>query len=153
LQEAQAHQTKYAGGKEVVHEVGDEVWIATWKFQMTSTWKKWDYNWTGPYVVSKVHNKNAYKLDLRYTIQKNIFFHVSPLDSSTPHSVSQPPSEQQPTIVYHCEQWAVDWILDSESPYWALHHLVQWAGHSYVRTSWKAVENFLTLEKLVKEYH
>jgi hypothetical protein len=64
LQEAQTRQTKYAGGKEVVFEVGDKVWLSTRHFRTTRPSKKLDYNGTGPYTVSKVINKNAYKLDL-----------------------------------------------------------------------------------------
>jgi len=35
LQEAQSNQTKYAGSKEVVFEVGDKVWLSTRHFQTT----------------------------------------------------------------------------------------------------------------------
>jgi hypothetical protein len=65
LQEAQANQTKYAGGKEVIFEVGDMVWLSSRHFRTTRQSKKLDYKRAGPYTVSKVINKNAYKLDLR----------------------------------------------------------------------------------------
>jgi len=64
LQEAQARQMKYAGGKEVVFEVGDKVWLSTRHFRRTRPSKKLDYKRPGPYTVSKVINKNAYKLNL-----------------------------------------------------------------------------------------
>jgi hypothetical protein len=48
LQEAQAIQTKYAGGKEVVFEVGDKVWLPTRHFRTTRPSKKLDYKRTGP---------------------------------------------------------------------------------------------------------
>jgi Mor family transcriptional regulator len=35
FQDAQANQMKYGGGKEVVFEVGDRVWLSTRHFQMT----------------------------------------------------------------------------------------------------------------------
>jgi len=59
LQEAQANQTKYTGGKEVVFEVGDKVWLSTRHVGMTSLSKKLDYNRIGPYAASKVINQNA----------------------------------------------------------------------------------------------
>jgi len=77
LQEAQANQKKYAGGKEVVFEVGDKVWRSTWHFRTTRPSKKLDYKQTGPYTVSQVINKKAYKLHLPYTIRKHNVFHVS----------------------------------------------------------------------------
>ena len=40
LQEAQTSETKYAGSKEVVFEVGDKVWCSTRHFWMTKTIKE-----------------------------------------------------------------------------------------------------------------
>jgi hypothetical protein len=62
LQEAQANQTKYTGGKEVVFEVGGKVWLSTRHFRTTRPSKKLDYTRTGPYMVSKVINTNAQEL-------------------------------------------------------------------------------------------
>jgi len=153
LQEAQANQTKYAGGKEVVFEVGDKVWLSTRHFRTTRPSKKLDYKRTGPYTVSKVINKNAYKLDLPYTIRKHNVFHVSLLDRYTPPTAGQPPSEPQPTVVDDSDEWEVDRILDSKRRYRKLHYLVQWAGYSYVRTSWEPAENLGNAQELVDEFH
>jgi hypothetical protein len=57
LQEAQARQTKYTGGKEVVFKVGDKVWLSTRHFRTTRPSTKLDYTRTGPYTVSKVHRE------------------------------------------------------------------------------------------------
>jgi transposase InsO family protein len=114
LQEAEANQTKYAGGKEVVFEVGDKVWLSTRHFRTTRLSKKLDYKRTGPYTVSKVINKNAYKLHLPYTIRKHNVLHVSLLDHYTPPTAGQPPSEPQPTVVDDSDEWEVDRILDSK---------------------------------------
>jgi hypothetical protein len=153
LQEAQANQTKYAGGKEVIFEVGDKVWLSTRHFRTTRPSKKLDYKRTGPYTVSKVINKNAYKLDLPYTIRKHNVFHVSLLDRYTPPTAGQPPSEPQPTVVDDSDEWEVDRILDSKRRYRKPHYLVQWAGYSYVRTSWEPAENLGNAQELVEEFH
>jgi len=153
LQEAQANQTMYAGGKEVIFEVGDKVWLSTRHFRTTRPSKKLDYKRTGPYTVSKVINKNAYKLDLAYTIRKHNVFHVSLLDRYTPPTAGQPPSEPQPTIVDDSDKWEDDRILDSKRRYRKLHYLVQWAGYSYVQTSWEPAENLGNAQELVEEFH
>ena len=59
LQEAQANQTKYACGKEVVLEVGGMVWLSKRHFRTTTLSKKLDYTRTEPYIVTMVINKNA----------------------------------------------------------------------------------------------
>jgi len=141
LQEAQASQTKYAGGKEVAFEVGNKIWLSTRHFQTTRPSKKLDYKRTGPYMVSKVINKNAYKLDLLCMIRKNKVFYVSLLDRYTPPTAGQPPSEPQPTVLDNSDEWEVDRILESKGHCRTLHYLVQWAGYSYVRSSWEPAEN------------
>jgi len=93
MHEPQARQTKYASGKEVVFEVGDKVWLSTLHFRTTWPSKKLDYKRTGLYTVSKVINKNAYELDLPYTIRKHDVFHVSLLDYYTPPTAGLPPSD------------------------------------------------------------
>jgi hypothetical protein len=92
LQEAQANQTKYASGKDSIFGVEDKVCLSTWHFQTTRPSNKLDYKRTGLYTVSKVINKNAYKLDLPYTIRKYIIFHVSLHDRYTTPPTGQPPS-------------------------------------------------------------
>jgi len=77
LQEAQAHQTKYAGGKEILFEVGDDSWLSIRHFRLTRLSNKLDYKWTGPYTVNMVITKNTHKLDLPYAIRKHNVFHVS----------------------------------------------------------------------------
>jgi hypothetical protein len=84
LKEAQPNQTKYGGGKEVVFEVGEMVWLSAWHFRTTKPWKKLDYKWTGPYTVRKVVNKNPYKLNLLYTIWSQNVFQLSLFQHNTP---------------------------------------------------------------------
>jgi len=120
---------------------------------MTRPSKKLDSKQTGPYTVSNVINKNAYKLDLPYTIWKHNVFHVSLLDCYTPPTAGQALSEPLPTVIEASGEWEVDRILDSKRRYRKLRYLVQWAGYSYVRTSWEQAENLGNAQELVDEFH
>jgi len=82
--EAQERQTKYTGGKEMTFVVGDKVWLSTRNLKTSRPSKKLDYKRTGPYTVSKIINKNVYKLDLPSTMRNHNVFHVSLLDRYTP---------------------------------------------------------------------
>jgi hypothetical protein len=152
-QKALASQTKYAGGKDVVFEIGHMVWLSTRHFRTTTPSKKFEYKQTGPYTVSKGINMNAYKVDLLYTIRKHNVFHLSLFDHCKPPTGGQPPSEPQPTVFYDPDEWAVNWILDSKQRYQELHYQVQWAGYSYVRTSWEPAENLGNVQELLVEFH
>jgi len=96
---------------------------------------------------------SAYKLDLLYRFRKHNIFHVSLLDHSTPPTAGQPPSDPQPTIVDDSDKWEVNRILDPKRFYRKLHYLVQWAGYSYVRTSWDPAENLGNGQELVDDFH
>ena len=60
MPEAQPCQTKYVGGKVVVFEVENMVWISICRFWTTKPFKKLDYKWAGPYTVRQAINENAY---------------------------------------------------------------------------------------------
>jgi hypothetical protein len=154
LLEAQTRQSKYAGRKEMIFKVGDKVWLSTRNIRTTKPCKKLHYKHAGPYTVSKIINKNAYKLDMPKTMRIHDVFHVSLLDRYSPAIIGQPSSEPQPTIVDDSGyEWEIERILDSTQRYRKLHYLVQWAGYNYVRTSWEPAENLENAQELVNEFH
>jgi hypothetical protein len=115
LQEVQAHQTKNAGGKEVVFEVDDKLWLSMWHFWMTRPSMTFEYKWPRLYAVSRVINKNGYKLYHPYMIWKDNMFHFSLLDRYTPPTATRQPSELQLTFLQDCDDREVDRIHDSTS--------------------------------------
>jgi len=114
LLEAQGQQSKYAGRKDVTLEVRNKMWFWTGHFRTTRPSSKLDYKRTGPYMVSKIINMNAYKLDLLKTMRNHNVFHFSQLDHYTPPVVGQLSSEPHPVIVDDLEVWEVKQILDSK---------------------------------------
>jgi hypothetical protein len=154
LLEAQTRQNKYAEGKEMTFRVEEKVWLSTRNFRTTRPSMKLDYKRTGPYTVSKIINKNAYKLDLPKTMRNHNVFHVSQLDWYTPPVTGQPFSAPNPIIVDDLEEeWKVDRILDSKLRYRKLHYLVQWACDNYICTSWETFENLENAQELVNDFH
>jgi len=152
LLEAQARQSKYVGGNDVAFEVENKVWPLTRHFRTTRPSKKLDYERTGPYTVSKIINKNAYKLDLPKTMRNHNVFHVSQLDHYTPPVIGQPSSEPHQVIVDDSEEWEVERIIDSKQRYRKLHYLVQWAGYSHIRTSWETFKNLENACELINKF-
>jgi len=133
--EAQKRQIKYTGGKGMTFAVGGKVWLLTSNLKTSRPSKKLDFKCTGPYTVSKIINKNPYKLDLPSTMRNHDVFHVSLLDHYTPPVGGQSSSEPHPMIVEETQKWEVDHILHSRRCYWKLHHPLQWAGYNHIRTS------------------
>jgi len=140
----QKRQPKYAGGKDMTFAVGDTVWLSTRNLKTSRPSMKLDYKRTGLYTVSKIINKNAYKLDLWSPMRNHSILHVSLLDRYTPPVRGQLSSAAHPMIVEEIEEWEVDRILDSRRHYWNLQYLIQWAGYNHGtnqlgagRTPWK----------------
>jgi hypothetical protein len=151
--EAQDQQTKYAGGKEMTFAVGDKVWLSTRNLKTSRPSKKLDYKRTGPYTVSKIINKNSYKLDLPSTRRNHNVFHVSLLDRYSPPVGGLPCSELHPMIVEETEEWEIDCRLDSRQRNRKLDYLVQWAGYNHIRTSWEPAEHLETGQDRVNVFH
>jgi len=82
--EAKVWELNYADGKDVTFDVRNKVWLSTRHFRTTRPSKKLAYKPTGTYTVSKIINKNAYKLDLPKTMRNHNVFYVSQLDNDTP---------------------------------------------------------------------
>jgi len=125
--DAQERHTKYAGRMEITFEVGDRVWLSTKHFRTKRPSKKLDYMRAGPYMVSKIINQNAYKLDLPKTMRNHNIFQVSQLDRYTLPVIGPPPSAPLPTILDESgeAEWEVDRIVDYKRRYRKLHYLVQ----------------------------
>jgi hypothetical protein len=77
---AQERQTRYAGGKEMTFQVGDKVWLSAKHIQTARPSKKLDYTRLGPFKVTKVINRSAYRLEFPYSMKVLSVFHVSLLD-------------------------------------------------------------------------
>jgi len=90
---------------------------------------------TGPYTVSTIINKNAYKLDLPKTMRNHNVFHLLQLNHYTPPVVEQPSSKLRAVNVDDLEELEVEQILDSKQRYRKLHYLIQWGGFNHIHTS------------------
>jgi hypothetical protein len=134
--------------------VGDKGWLSTRNFTTTRPSKKLDYKCTGPYTVSKIVNKYAYKLNLPKTMRNYNVFHVSQFYQYTSPDTGQPSSEPNPIIVDDLEEeWEVERNVDSKRSYLKLHYLVQWAGYNYTLTNWEPFENLQNAQKLIDDFH
>jgi hypothetical protein len=153
---AQERKTRYAGGKEMTFEVGDKVWLSAKQIQTARPLKKLDYKRLGPFKVSKVINRNAYRLELPCLMKVHNVFHVSLLDRYVGHVPGQQPSDPPPAITAENpddEELEVKQVLDSRKRYKRLWYLVQWAGHNHVNTSWEPAENLEGASEAVADLH
>jgi hypothetical protein len=118
--EVQVRQTRYAGGKEMVFEVEGKVWLSAKHIQTARPSKKLDYKRLGLFKITKVINRNTYRLELPNSMKVHNVIHVSLLDRYTEPVTGQQPTEPQPAISAEEsdeEDWEVERILDSRKRY------------------------------------
>jgi len=92
---AQMRYTMDVSRKKITFAGGNKVWLST--RNMSPSWPsdKVEHNWMGPYMISKIINQHAYKMDLSNTMRKCIIFHVLHLDYYTPLIISQHITDRQ----------------------------------------------------------
>lgn len=125
--ETQEHQSKYAGDKEMTFGVGDKVCLSAKHIQTGRPSKKLDYKMLGPFKVTKVINRNAYRLELPYLMNDHNIFHVSLLDRYAGPVHCQQPSD--PPLAITAEnpedkEWEVERALNSRKRFQRLWYLV-----------------------------
>jgi hypothetical protein len=74
-------------------EVGNKVWLSAKHIQTARQLKKLNYKRLGPFIVTKVINRNAYRLELPYSMKVHNVFHVSLLDRYVGSVPGQQPSD------------------------------------------------------------
>ena len=157
LKRAQRRQKAYADlhRREVTYKVGDKVLLNTKNVRWRSPGApKLMPRFVGPFVVSEVIGKVAYRLDLPVVMKMHPVFHVSLLQEWHPAGNLQPPP---PRFVLSGEQvYTVDRILDHRLG----HHgrrkhlnefLIRWEGYGPEHDSWEPEANLLD-PNLVRNY-
>jgi hypothetical protein len=130
------------------------VWLLAKHRQTARPSKKLDYKRLGPFEVTKVINRNAYRLELPYSMKVHNVFHVSLLNRYIGPVLGQQPHDPPTAITAENpdhEEWEVERILNSRKQYRKLWYLVQWAGHNYVNTSWEPAENLGSASEVVAD--
>jgi len=106
-------------------------------------------------MITRIINKNLYKLDMLNTKGNYKVFQLSLLDRYAPSNAGQPPLELEPSITDDPteQEWELERNFDCKLCYLKIHLLAQWAGDSHVDTSWQPAENLQNALELVDNCH
>lgn len=136
-------------------KVGDKVWLNSRHINTDCPKKKFDDKWLGPYSITKVVSRNAYKLKLPPSFGRvHPVFNVSLLRSFVEDVIAERPRPKAslPVIVDGQEEYKVERILDSRIRYRRLEYLVSWKGYGQDENSWTPALN-VHAPRIVRTFH
>ena len=154
--EDMAHFHDLHRGKEVTFEVGDKVWLDSRNIKTTRPMKKLDDRWFGPFPITEVISKNAYRLKLTPPFSKvHPVFNITLLRQFTPDSIPErpQPTNPEPTIDAQGEKvYEVEDILDSRYRHRRVEYLVKWKGYGPEHNSWEPEKNMTGARRLINKF-
>jgi hypothetical protein len=136
--------------------VGDKVWQSAKYIQTARPLMKLDYKRLSPFKVTKVINRNDYRLELPYSWKVHNVFHVSLLNRYVGSVPGQQPSDAPPAITAENpddNELEVERVLNSRKWYKRLWYLVQCAGHNIVIPSWEPAEKLENASAVFAGFH
>ncbi|MGL5827975.1 MAG: DDE-type integrase/transposase/recombinase, partial [Angustibacter sp.] len=155
LAEAAKTQAHYADRKTKArsYSVGDLVYLSGKNIRTKRPSSKLDYKYHGPFEVTAVVGRQAYRLDLKEA-HKGIHpvFHVSLLEPCKRRDGEDPP-EPPPLLVDGEEQYRVEKILDSRVRYGKLAYKVRWEGYSDTHDQWVGEDDLNECDEIVEDFH
>ena len=133
------------------YTVNDEVWLDTRNMKTKRPSKKLSDKFDGPFLITKIINPHAYKLELPRDWIIHPVFHTNLF---RPGSTDPLPSQLAPPPVPIIDEksqdtWEVTRILNSKMFRHRLRFLVNWAGN---RPDWQPFENVIGAPNVLAQY-
>jgi hypothetical protein len=156
LEKAQARQKKAADLKRraVEYQVGDKVLLSTAEIKLIGTKElnrsvKFESKFIGPFVISEVKNRNAYRLELPDKFKIHPVVNISRLkkwNDGSDQFPSREVEEWRPSgeVVRDANgelEWEVERILAEKGGARKKHYLVKWKGYPMWESTWEREEN------------
>jgi hypothetical protein len=147
IRQAQERQERYANEKRRDEEftVGDQVYVSTANLKTdadrTRPSRKFNTRFVGPFPITEVVSKVAYRLGLPATMRVHPVFHVSLLKRYTPSPPefgNRHPDRPLPVLVDGNEEWEVECILDERVRRRRKEFLVKWKGYGREEATWQS---------------
>jgi len=150
---AQERQPKLAGGNEMTLFVGDKLLVSTRKLLISRPSTMFDYKCTGPYMVSRIIIKTAYKLGMPTTMQNHNDFHLPLLNCVSPWVKSQPCCKPHWVTDEKPVELEVDQVHNSRPCYDKVHYLIQCASYDHIGRGWQPADHIHNVWDLVDKFH
>eukprot|EP00742_Colponemidia_sp_Colp-10_P022291 GILJ01026305.1.p1 GENE.GILJ01026305.1~~GILJ01026305.1.p1 ORF type:complete len:364 (+),score=28.35 GILJ01026305.1:3-1094(+) len=156
---AQNRQAQYANmhRSEESFSVGDEVLLSTQNLKMSNFGpsRKLQPKFIGPYPISEVVSRVAYRLDLPTTFKIHPVFHVSLLRRSVANDEGLFPSRAPPppppvVLADGSEEFEVEEILSKRRYRRQQQYLVKWLGYS--DPTWEPAANLTNCPEKLQEF-
>jgi hypothetical protein len=161
IHSAQERQAHYADERrrEDSFKVGDLVWLSathiTTEADRACPTRKFNARYFGPFAITSMISKVAYKLDLPATWKIHPVFHVSclkPYKSSPAEFGDRQPTRPPPEIIGGQEEYEVETILDKRIRHNRTEYLVKWKGYDKSEATWQTRTDLANATAMIRAY-
>jgi hypothetical protein len=161
IREAQERQERYANEKrrDETFQVGDQVYLSTNNLtpdaDRNRPKRKFNARFIGPFPVTGVVSKVAYRLALPATMKVHPVFHVSLLKRYTPSPPEfgdRHPNKPLPELVDGREEWEVECILDERTRRGRKEYLIKWKGYGREEATWQTRGDLVSAPEILKSW-
>jgi len=161
IEEAQEQQERYANEKrrDESFQPGDQVYLSTKNIvpdtDRSRPARKLTARFVGPFPVTEVVSKVAYRLGLPATMKIHPVFHVSLLkrhNPTPPEFGNRTPNHPPPELVDEREEWEVECILEERMRRRRKEYLVKWEGYGREEATWQTKEDLTNAPKVLEAW-
>jgi hypothetical protein len=161
IMQAQERQEKYANEKrrDESFQVGDQVYVSTANLTIDADRgrpsRKLTARFAGPYPVTEVVSKVAYRLGLPATMRIHPVFHVSLLkrhNSGLPEFGDRQPDRPPPELIDGRNEWEVEELLDERMHKRRKEYLVKWKGYGREDATWQTKDDLRNSPNALKSW-
>jgi hypothetical protein len=161
IRQAQERQERYANEKRRDEEFqeGDQVYVSTNNLNTDADRarpsRKFNARFVGPFPITEVVSKVAYRLGLPATMRAHPVFHVSLLKRYTPSPPefgNRHPSQPPPDLVDGHEEWEVECVLNERMRRRRKEFLVKWKGYGREEATWQTREDLMNAPEILESW-
>jgi hypothetical protein len=155
LHRAVESQTKWYNRKHTPKTFTKGTWVllSTKNLKLARPCRKLSERFIGPFLITDIIGKQAYKLQLPPQVRTHPVFHVSLLESYKPRPGEDPAIHDPPIVLPDgTEEWEIEKIVDDRVRYGKTEYRCRWKSWDASHDTWQRESDLENCAEVLTEY-
>jgi transposase InsO family protein len=155
LRRAIDSQAKWYNKKHTPREFAKGAWVllSTKNLKLARPCRKMSERYIGPFLITDIIGRQAYKLDLPPQVKTHPVFHVSVLEPYFPRDGEDPSTHDPPVVLPDgTEEWEIEKIVDDRTRYGKTEYRCRWKSWDAAYDTWQREEDLKNCREVLDEY-